>query len=122
MTPKTFKLVELAIGELFESISKIHTDAFIVWNNLTAAYPPDYFLGCIEDAFGAFFDKESQEKLFLELSLVSDSVRHQIEIDAQRFEDEKHEIYAEFEERDKMFESLKESHVLQLAALEANML
>jgi len=74
LTPKTFKLVELTMEELFGSIARIHTDAFLVWNHLTTAYPPDYFVGCIEDTFGAFFDNESQDKLYGELQAVSEAL------------------------------------------------
>ena len=89
----------MTLEELFGSIAKIHTDAFLVWNHLTAAYPPDYFVGCIEDAFGAFFDNESQEKLYGELQSITEALRNQIEINADRFEMEKKQMFIEFEER-----------------------
>lgn len=59
MTPKTFGLVDLSIKEIFEALYLIEKDAHIVWNNLTAAFPVDYFMGTIEDTYGAFFDKDS---------------------------------------------------------------
>jgi len=79
LTPKTFKLVELSLEELFDSVSRIHRDAFLIWNHLTGAYPPDYFLGCIEDTFGAFFDNDSQERLEGELRRISDQLFDEIE-------------------------------------------
>ena len=46
-----------------ETMAILYNDNFFVWNALTTAYPKDFFLGCIEDQYGSFFDSESESKL-----------------------------------------------------------
>ena len=59
LTPKTFGLVDLTLKEIFDALALIERDARKVWRNLISSYPTDYFVGVIEDTYGAFFDKES---------------------------------------------------------------
>ena len=74
MTPKTFGLVDLSINEIFQALSKIERDQRVLWLGLTNAYPVDYFLGTIEDTYGAFFDKDSQARLAEKIKIISDEL------------------------------------------------
>ena len=80
MTPKTFGLVDLSLDEIFESLAKIEKDAYVVWNKLTSAYPVDYFLGTIEDTYGAFFDQDSQSRLAEQTKAISRELMDKIYI------------------------------------------
>ena len=46
-----------------ETMAILYKDNFYVWTAMTNAYPKDFFLGCIEDQYGSFFDSESESKL-----------------------------------------------------------
>ena len=63
LTPKTFKLIELSLEEIFGSLAKINQDAFRIFGCLEASYPKDFFVGAIEEKFGAFFDNETEIRL-----------------------------------------------------------
>lgn len=58
-----FKLAELSLSEVFEALSKIHKDSFKIFHTLLRCYPTNYFVGVIEDTFGAFFDEKGEAKL-----------------------------------------------------------
>jgi hypothetical protein len=63
LTPKTFKFAELSIEEVMSTLAILYRDSFFIYKALTLAYPKDFFLGCIEDQYGSFFDSESETKL-----------------------------------------------------------
>ena len=63
LAPKAYDLLELSIEEIFQAISKIHQDSFKIFKSLESCYPKDFFVGVIEDFFGAFFDKDSTAML-----------------------------------------------------------
>ena len=66
--------MDLTIDEIFQAISKIHEDSFKVFRSLESCYPKDFFVGVIEDFFGAFFDKDSTAQLKKDV----DSMMHEV--------------------------------------------
>ena len=62
--------MELSLEEIFGGVAIIHTDAFTVFDKFEQAYPKDYFVGAIEEKFGAFFDKDMINKLERELDRI----------------------------------------------------
>lgn len=63
LAPKTFKLAELSLTEIFQSLAAIHDNSFEIFNTMLACFPQNYFIGVIEDSFGAFFDDDTEVKL-----------------------------------------------------------
>ena len=110
LTPKTFKLIELSLEEIFDSLSKINQDAFRIFGTLEASYPKDFFVGAIEEKFGAFFDNQTEIKLRDKM----DRCRAHYEKDTvdlmQRFESDKKEVEDVFKARSTLVEELFSQH------------
>ena len=98
LTPKTFKFAELSIEEVMETMAILYKDNFYVWNALTTAYPKDFFLGCIEDQYGSFFDSESESKLQTRMIQISQDLRKKTKDISEIYQDQKISIYEEFKE------------------------
>ena len=58
-----------------ETLAILYKDNYYVWTALTEAYPKDFFLGCIEDQYGSFFDSESESKLQSRMIQMSQELR-----------------------------------------------
>ena len=63
MAPRTFKILELSLRDVFEALALIHHNSFEVFNTLLDCFPKDHFIGVIEDTFGVFFDDDSEKLL-----------------------------------------------------------
>ena len=114
MTPKTFKLVQLTLEEIFDALAKIHQDSFAIWRHLTAAYPQDYFVGVIEAEFGAFFDAESEARLKQEVIDINNSLQTQVDRMAVAFQRETMKIHDAVLEKDVLLDRLREEHKAQI--------
>ena len=92
LTPKTFGLLDLTLKEIFDALALIETDARKVWRNLISSYPTDYFVGVIEDTYGAFFDKDSQAKLTSEVRIITNELLADVQGMGNDFKKEKEAI------------------------------
>eukprot|EP00347_Sterkiella_histriomuscorum_P000998 403373728 len=63
LAPKTFKLMDLTLDEIFGSLYIIEQDAAKVWAPFIKAYPKGHFDGVIEDTYGTFLDDEAQNEI-----------------------------------------------------------
>lgn len=93
LTPKTFGLLDLTLKEIFDALALIETDARKVWRNLISSYPTDYFVGVIEDTYGAFFDKDSQAKLTSEVRIITNELLADVQGMGNDFKKEKEAIF-----------------------------
>ena len=78
LAPKAYDLLDLTLEEIFGAISKIHQDAFKVFKTLENSYPKDFFVGVIEDTFGAFFDKDSTAQLKNDVNKLFEEIAQQM--------------------------------------------
>lgn len=71
LTPKTFALMDLSLDEIFGGVAIIYKDAFEIFDSFEKAFPRDYFVGAIEEKFGAFFDKDMIRRLENEIDRIT---------------------------------------------------
>ena len=114
LTPKTFGLVDLTLKEIFDALALIERDARKVWRNLISSYPTDYFVGVIEDTYGAFFDKESQARLTSEVKIITDSLLADVQAMGNEFKAEKRAIFQQVRDQELLYEEVKLSYQKQL--------
>lgn len=117
LAPKTFRLAELSLTEIFTALAAIHKNSFEIFNTLLSCFPDNYFVGVIEDTFGAFFDNDSEEKLHRQLGRIQTEMQEDVAAMAEKFQQEKALFKSQTAAKDAYVLDLQRAHGRAMAEL-----
>jgi len=58
LSPNAYSLANLTMDEVFQGLSLIEGDPYVIWKSLHNAYGTDYFISIIEREYGKRFAKD----------------------------------------------------------------